>query len=98
MLLCPEELAVDDECLEVGLGSGGARTVCWGLDGLSAVGPPPVYKGFRGQHGNEMQPVPALRPRQLHVQAHEAGSSRCAAKVTPLRLTRTSENCFPWLF
>ena len=28
-----------------------------------------------------MQPVPALRPRQLHVQAHEAGSSRRTAGV-----------------
>ena len=46
MLLCPEELAADDECLEVGLGSGGgARTVCWGLNGLSTVGLAPVYKG-----------------------------------------------------
>jgi hypothetical protein len=29
ILLCPEELASDDERLEVGLGGGGARTVCW---------------------------------------------------------------------
>ena len=40
-MFCLVELASDDERLEVGLGSGGARTVYWGL---SAVGLAPVYE------------------------------------------------------